>query len=358
MTTLYEYGALRRFTSDLFRGAGLDGDKAANVAEILLEADLMGHSTHGLALVPWYFDAIAAGTMALTGEPEVVSDRGACVTWNGKRLPGTWLTAKAVDLAVERAATYGTVTVAISESHHIGALAAYLPRATEKGYMITIASSTTTAAGVAPYGGTRPIFTPNPLAAGIPTQGDPILLDISASITTLNLARQLAKEGRSFPQPWLLDAAGNPTNDPAAVLNGGGSLLPVGGLDHGHKGYSLALLVEALTQGISGFGRSDHPSGMSVSVFVQVIDPSAFGGKDGFTRQTTWLADACKSNPPRPGVDKVRVPGERALACKREALAHGVPLSTLIVEGLRPYCEKFGVEMPRPSALCQGPAQG
>jgi L-lactate dehydrogenase len=236
--------------------------------------------------------------------------------------------------------------VVISESHHIGALAAYLPRATEKGYMVTVASSTPTTAGVAPYGGTRPLFTPNPLAAGIPTEGDPILLDISASITTLNLARQLVKEGRSFPQPWVLDAEGNPTSDPAAVVSGGGSLLPVGGLDHGHKGYGMALLVEALTQGISGFGRSDKPAGMSVSVYVQVIDPSAFGGKDGFMRQTTWLADACKSNPPRPGVDKVRVPGERALVCKREALANGLPLSNPIVDGLRPYCEKFGLEMP------------
>jgi LDH2 family malate/lactate/ureidoglycolate dehydrogenase len=350
MTTHYDYGALRRFASDLFRSAGLEADKADNVAEILLEADLMGHATHGLALVPWYFDAIAADTMTMSGEPEIVSDRGACVAWNGKRLPGTWLTTKAVDLAVERAATYGTVTVAISESHHIGALAAYLPRATEKGYMITVASSTATASGVAPFGGTRPVFTPNPLAAGIPTQGDPILLDISASITTLNLARQLSKEGRKFPQPWVMDAAGNPSNDPAAVLTGGGSLLPVGGLDHGHKGYSLALLVEALTQGISGFGRSDRPTGMSTSVFVQVIDPTAFGGKDGFMRQTTWLAEACKNNPPRPGVDKVRVPGERALAYKREALAHGVPLSAPIVDGLRPHCEKFGLEMPRPLA--------
>jgi L-lactate dehydrogenase len=346
----YDYQTLRRCTADLFRNAGLEPDKAENIAEILLEADLMGHSTHGLALVPWYFDAIAAGTMTLEGEPEIVSDRGACVTWNGNRLPGTWLTAKAVDLAVERAATYGTVTVAISESHHIGALVAYLTRATEKGYMVTIASSTTTAAGVAPFGGTKALFTPNPLAAGIPTDGDPILLDISASITTLNLARQLAKEGKSYPQPWVLDAAGNPTDDPNAVLSGGGSLLPIGGLDHGHKGYSLALLVEALTQGISGFGRSDRPKGMSVSVFIQVIDPTAFGGKEGFTRQTSWLADACKNNPPRPGVDKVRVPGERALACRRDALENGVPLSALIEDGLRPYCEKFRVEMPQPLA--------
>lgn len=344
----FDYPALRKFAASLFSAAGLDTDKAENIAEILTEADLMGHSTHGLALAPWYLDAIKSGAMTLDGEPEILSDRGACVLWNGRRLPGTWLTAKAVDLAVERVATYGTVTITISESWHIGALAAYLPRATDKGYMVMLACSTPTVGGVAPYGGTKPLFTPNPYAAGIPTDGDPILLDISASITTLNKAKQLFKEGRSFPQPWVLDADGNPTDDPAAVVNGGGSLLPVGGLDHGHKGYSLALLVEALTQGLGGFGRSDHPSGTSVSVFLQVIDPTAFGGRELFRKQTTWLAESCRSNPPRPGVDRVRVPGDRAYACKREALERGVPLDDAIFNGLRPYAEQFGLRIPEP----------
>ncbi|SMP66805.1 Ldh family oxidoreductase [Noviherbaspirillum suwonense] len=344
----YDYPALRDFAASLFGAAGLDAEKAENIAEILVEADLMGHSTHGLALAPWYLDAIKSGAMTLDGEPEILSDRGACVLWNGRRLPGTWLTAKAVDLAVERVATYGTVTVSISESWHIGALAAYLPRATDKGYMVMLACSTPTTSGVAPYGGSRPLFTPNPYAAGIPTDADPILLDISASITTLNKAKQLFRAGESFTQPWVMDVEGNPTTDPAAVVNGGGSLLPVGGLDHGHKGYSMALLVEALTQGLGGFGRSDHPSGTSVSVFLQVIDPTAFGGREQFTKQTTWLADSCRSNPPRPGTDRVRVPGDRALATKREALRRGVPLEAAITNSLRPYIDQFGLSLPEP----------
>ncbi|MET0962910.1 MAG: Ldh family oxidoreductase [Noviherbaspirillum sp.] len=344
----FDYPALRSFAAALFSAAGLDMDKAQTIAEILVEADLMGHSTHGLALAPWYVDAMESGAVTLEGEPEIVSDRGACVLWNGRRLPGAWLTARAVDLAVARVATYGTVTISISESGHIGALAAYLTRATDKGYMVMLASSTPTTSGVAPYGGTRPLFTPNPYAAGIPTDGDPILLDISASITTLNKAKQLSREGRLFEQPWVMDANGNPTADPAAVVNGGGSLLPVGGLDHGHKGYSLALLVEALTQGLGGYGRSDQPSGTSVSVFLQVIDPTAFGGRAQFQKQTTWLADACRSNPPRPGTDRVRVPGDRAYACKRDALAHGVPLEGAIINGLRPYADRFGLILPAP----------
>lgn len=344
--TRFATGALTNFVVALFRAAGLDEDKARVVAEILIEADLMGHSTHGLALAPFYLDAAITGALTCSGEPEVVRDRGACITWKGKRLPGPWLTARAVDLALERVKTYGTVTVAISDSHHIGALAAYLPRATERGCMLLIASSMPSLAGVAPFGGTRPVFTPNPMAAGIPTEGDPILLDFSASITTLNMSKQLAKAGKPFPRPWALDTQGNPSDDPDVVLNQGGTLLPAGGLDHGHKGYSWAILVEALSQGIPGFGRADAPAGTSVSVFLQVIDPDAFGGQPGFKRQMSWLGEACRNNPPRPGIDRVRVPGDRANACKRAALLDGVALSPSIVSGLSAWADRFSMTLP------------
>jgi len=211
--------------------------------------------------------------------------------------------------------------------------------------MLVIASSVPSVAAVAPHGGTKAVYTPNPLAAGIPTGGDPILLDISASITTMNLTRQLATAGRSFPQPWVQDAQGNPSTDPRVVLNQGGSLLPVGGLDHGHKGYGLALMVEALST-LAGHGRADRPSGVCLSVFVQAIDPDAFGGRAAFERQMGWLADACHAVPPRPGVDRVRLPGERALACRSAAMEQGVPLAASIIDGLAPWADKFDVALP------------
>jgi LDH2 family malate/lactate/ureidoglycolate dehydrogenase len=203
-------------------------------------------------------------------------------------------------------------------------------------------------AGVAPYGGTKGLLSPNPMAAGIPTDGDPILLDISASITTMNSARQLARSGRRFAGPWALDAQGQPTDDPANVVSGGGSLLPVGGLDHGHKGYSMALLVEALTQGLAGSGRADAPSGLVIGTFLQVIDPAAFGGTAAFTRQTSWLAHACKANPPRPGVERVRLPGEQAALRYRDAMRQGVPLAASVADALLPYATRFGMRWPQP----------
>jgi LDH2 family malate/lactate/ureidoglycolate dehydrogenase len=168
------------------------------------------------------------------------------------------------------------------------------------------------------------VLTPDPIAVGIPTDGDPILIDISASITTNGMVSRMRREGKHFPGPWALDAAGRPTDDTEVLFaDPPGTLLPVGGTDHGHKGYGLALLVEALTQGLSGFGRAEKPTQWGASVFVQAIDPAAFGGAVEFRRETGWLATACRSALPAPGVDSVRLPGQRGLDRKRRALAEG-----------------------------------
>ena len=107
--------------------------------------------------------------MTPAGAPEVVSDRGAAVCWRGRRLPGAWLTSEAVRLAADRALAHGTCTVAIGDSHHIGALAAYLTLATDRGLMVSIASSSPSGAQVAPFGGRVGVYTPDPVAHGIPT---------------------------------------------------------------------------------------------------------------------------------------------------------------------------------------------
>ena len=344
--TAYAASDLRAFGTALFRSAGLDGNKPEVSAAVLVDADIMGHTTHGLALAPRYLQEIESGSMARSGDPTVISDRGACVCWDGQRLPGVWLVSNAMDLAVERAEQYGTVTVAIGNSHHIGCLAAYLLRATDKGYLAMVSSTDPSQRTVAPFGGRQPLFTPNPVAMGIPTEGDPILVDTSASITTNNMGARMVREKRKFPGQWVLDAAGMPTDDPAA-LTAGGSILPAGGLDHGHKGYGWALIAEALTQGLAGFGRADDPKGWGACAFVQVMDPAAFGGREAFVRQTAWLAQACRENAPRPGIERVRVPGENAMARRRAALAGGVEMYPGIIDALKPFAEKFGVSLPR-----------
>ena len=139
--------------------------------------------------------------MTREGDVKVLSDRGACVAWQGCRLPGAWLIDRAIDLALARIADHGVVTITIASANHTGALAVYLSRLTARGLMSILTCSGPAATGVAPYGGTRAVFTPNPLAAGIPTPGDPVLLDISASIATNNRAKQLVQAGKRFPAP-------------------------------------------------------------------------------------------------------------------------------------------------------------
>ncbi len=341
---LHRHAGLLSFAQALLEASGLAAERAATVAEVLVEGDLLGHTTHGLALLPGYLDAIATGGMATAGEWDALSDRGASVLWDGRRLPGPWLVTRAIDLALERAAGHGTATVVIRRSHHIACLAAYLTRVTERGMVVLLQSSDPSVASVAPFGGTRAFITPNPIAAGFPTQGDPVLLDVSTSTTTNGLTGRLKREGAVLPHPWLLDAAGQPTPDPAVLFTDPpGTILPLGGLDSGHKGYALGLLVEALTAALGGFGRADPSEGWGAAVFLQVIDPAAFGGLDGFLRQTTWLADAARASPPAPGMDAVRLPGARGLALKRRQLAEGVALHPSIMPALAPWAERLGV---------------
>lgn len=341
----YAPESLRTMAKELFMGAGLDTEKASAVAHYLVLADEMGHSTHGLALTAWYLQMLATGDMAKAGHIKTLSDRAAAVAWNGGRLPGAWLTSKAVALASERAIQHGTCTIAIAECHHIGCLAAYLPDATDQGLMVSVASSSPSGSQVAPFGGTKGVFTPNPIGYGIPGPDDPILIDISASITTNNMAKRMRLEGRKYDHDWVMEADGTPSNDPEA-LERGGTLLPTGGLDHGHKGYGMAIWAEALTQGLAGFGRPQQPKGLCSAVTVQVWDPEAFGGREAFVRQIGWLADACHNSPPREGVEKVRLPGEAAMRRVREARENGVPLHDGIMGSLKHHAEQFGVPLP------------
>ncbi len=347
MAPRYAADALRTTAVALLRAAGMDGVFVDDVADILVEGDLLGHDTHGLALLGPYLAELEAGSMRKRGSYQVVSERDGSALWDGDRLPGPWLTLRAIDDAIARAQRCGTGTVVIRRSHHIACLAAYLTRATDRGYVLLLACSDPNGASVAPHGGLMPIFTPDPLAFGVPTSADPVLVDVSASLTTNGMTARLHKHGRTLPHRWLLDARGEATNDPSVLFNEPkGTILPTGGVDAGHKGYALALIVEMLTGALAGFGRADAKEGWGATVMVQVLDPAAFGGADAFARQADWLVAACRDNPPRPGVDAVRLPGQRGLARKREQLQRGVTLHEDIMPTLAPWASKLAVPLP------------
>jgi len=347
MNKRYNADALIEFAGALLGRAGLEADKAESVAEILVEGDLLGHTTHGLQLLSLYLAEIEGGRMSRAGLPKVVANFPAAVTWDGMRLPGPWLTLRAIDMAIGRARISGTCTFVIRRSHHIGCLAAYLKRVTDQGLMILLTCSDPYSGAVAPHGGRAGVYTPNPLAAAWPTDGEPVMFDICQSITTNIMTRRLQAEERRFPGTWVVDNQGNPSDDPAVMLTDPpGALLPTGGLDHGHKGYAMGLLVEALTGGLAGHGRADPKEGWSSTTYLQVFDPALYGGGAEFSRQMTHLSEACRSTPTRPGFDRVRLPGERGLRRRAAQIKEGVELYPSIVPALNPWIEKLGIPLP------------
>ena len=348
MTTVrYSAEALERFANDLLAAAGLPADKAGAVASILVEGDLMGHTTHGLALLAPYLVELEAGRMNREGGPQVIADAPAAVTWDGRRLPGPWLVLQAMALATGRARQCGTGTVVIRRSHHIACLAAYLKRATDDGLVMLLTCSDPDAESVAPFGGLDAVFTPNPVAAGFPTGGVPVLMDISTSATTNGLTKRLHREGRRLPAPWVIDGHGRPTDDPAVLFSEPkGTILPLGGIDSGHKGYGLSLLVEALTGGLAGHGRADAREGWAATVFVQIIDPGAFSGAEAFARQMGEVTRRCHASRPSRAGAAVRTPGENGMAMAARQREQGVELYPSIMPMLEPWAGKLGVPLP------------
>jgi len=344
----YRSEDLLAFATELLKHAGADQDIAAVVANTLLQGDLLGHDTHGLALLPGYLKDLQAGGMTSKGRPRVLSDKPAVQLWDGMRLPGPWLIEQGMDLLIPRARELGVASLAIRRSHHIACLAVYLMRAAKEGMLMVLASSDPASASVAPFGGTQAVMTPNPIAMGFPCSRGDVLIDISASITTNGMSNRKAAAGEKFAEDWLLDAAGHPTNDPAVFAqNPPGTILPIGGLSYGHKGYGLGLMVEALTGGLAGWGRADPKEGWGATVHITMYDPDAFGGRADFLRQMDHLAGSCLHNIPRPGVSKVRVPGQAGLALRQQQLADGVRLHPGILPALAAFADNASLAAPK-----------
>ena len=351
MTDTQRYAAadLVRLATGLFARGGLVPDRARDVGEVLVEGDLYGQTTHGLALAAPYLDSLASGDMAREGEPEVIARTGVAETWDGRKLPGPWLVRRAAETASAAAQAQGIGAVVVGRSHHIGCLTAYLAPIVARGQMMVLCCSDPATASVAPAGGTRRLITPNPLAAGWPTQQGAALIDISMSYTTNGMTARRRAEGRVFDHDWLVDAQGRPTNDPNAFFTDpAGTLAPLGGPSAGHKGFALGLIVETLTSALAGHGRKDAPTGWGASVTVLVLDPARFGGAEAFVRETGWMEAAIAANPPAKADKPPHLPGAGARARHAEQSARGVALHPSIVPVLEARARAAGLEMPAP----------
>ena len=310
---LYEASGLRGFATALLERAGLAAEPARSVAEVLVEADLLGHDTHGLDMLARYLDEIAAGRMAREGEPETIRDSGAALTWDGRRLPGPWLVKRAIATARERLAAHPTVTVVIRRSHHIGCLQAYLKPVTDEGLVILLTCSDPSGAGVAPHGGVASRLTPNPFAAGFPTEGEPVLLDVSMSTTTNALTKRLYDEGERLPGPWLVDADGRASDDPGVLFREPkGALLPLGGLGPRPQGLRARAARRSPHLG-PGRPRSRRRRGRLGRVGLPPAHRSRrFAGREAFVRE--------RRGSPRSATRRPSRPESRRCACPASAL--------------------------------------
>nr|CAA6830713.1 MAG: Malate dehydrogenase (EC [uncultured Thiotrichaceae bacterium] len=228
-------------------------------------------------------------------------------------------------------------------------LAAYLEKPARAGYLTQIVCSDPAVAIVAPFGGSEPLFTPNPMEWGIPTSTDPVMIDISASTTTAGMSARLHATGRQGDHAWWLDAEGQPSNNPSVMFEDPpGSLQALGGMDAGHKGFGLALFVGAISSALAGYGRADGADTWGASVHVQVTDISAFGDASDFHAQTDHLVARCVNSKPADPAKPVRVPGQRGLALKAEQLKSGVALRADIVSALTELATQADIAMPVP----------
>ncbi|WP_444910091.1 Ldh family oxidoreductase [Microbulbifer sp. TRSA005] len=347
MQDYYSSTELRDFASALFQRVGLAKDRADIIANVFLQADLLGFTTHGLHRVVSNLEWLQSGESKLSGEPKVLSDRRNCFNWDAQFLPGPWVLSKAIEQALSRVSEQGVVTATIRRSQHIACLAAYLPQVIEAGYVAILTCSTPGENTVSPQGGIDPLFSANPLAFAAPAGDYPLLFDVSMSITAGAYVSRAKREGRKMPSACLKDHNGKISDDPSAFKNGG-SILPIGGADHGYKGAALSAMLEVLSMALGGYGRGDDSAKRDKeanSVFLQIIDPQAFGAKADFLRQTIALSNLWEQN--RSDSDEpVRVPGQRAWANRTRQLRDGVELYPSIIKDLQPWAEKLQVPLP------------
>ncbi len=333
---------LLSFTTKLLKKAGLTPKHAQIVAETLIEADLLGHRTHGLALLEAYIQEIESGGMTVEGKPRPLSKMGAVELWDGRYLAGPYLVKKAIKRAIKKVKRFGTYTIVIQKSHHIACLAAYLEAVTQQNLMIYLSCSDPKNRTVAPFGGKTPIYSPNPVAIGIPTSTEPILIDVSMSTTANGLVIQKHAAGEKLPHPWLLDADGKATDDPTTFFQSPAStILPLGGMDAGYKGFGLGIMVEAMTNALCGFGRAYKPQNWGASVFLQIIDPSVFGGLENFLKETDYLKNEALNATPIDTKNPIRLPGSKGLALKKQQLKQGIDVSETVVLSLKRLAEKY-----------------
>lgn len=351
--TRIEAPALRAFMERVYEAEGFSGEDARQIADVLMQADLFGIESHGAQRMMYYHKNIASGSVSVGARPEIVRQTPVSALVDGHFAMGQVTAAFAMERAIEKAKTVGVGLVAVRNSSHYGIAGYYPLMAAREG--LAAFSMTNTGPIMVPTFGREMMLGTNPLAFCMPADPFPLWFDASTTVVTLGRVEVYDKRGRPMPEGWTIDGEGRICRDAtrmnASILAGElGGILPLGGegeTNGGHKGYGLALMVEALT-GVLAQGllapdmcgaHGDH-----TSHFFMAFDPAMFGAREEIRARMSGYLKRLRESEKMPGCARIYTPGEKAFEAQREHLACGVPVEANTLRELREIAKALHIE--------------
>ncbi len=341
---------LRAWSEQVFQKVGVAKDDAALLTDTLIEANFRGVDTHGVTRVLCtYVKRIQAGVMSPRTELAVVRERASTALIDCKNSIGQVGAARAMRLAIDKAAKTGVAFVAVTHSNHYGAAAYWAMMAPEHG-MIGF-SSTNAPATVAPTGGRTAMLGTNPFAFAIPAgQEQPMVLDLATTVVARGRVMLYAKQNKPLEPGWAFDERGVPTTDPHAALKG--LLAPIGG----YKGYGISLAIDLLCGVLTGSSYGSHFPGFLAdnlkeptdvgSVFA-AINIESFMDLPEFKASMDTALREMKNSERADGVKRIYIPGEIELETKADRLKHGIPIPEAVVKDFVALGQELKVPFPK-----------
>jgi uncharacterized oxidoreductase len=327
-THVIPLGRLHEAMCRVVRGFGSSEDEVQAVAGNLIEANLTGHDSHGIGMLPRYAEAYLEGGLQPNAHVRITTDAGALLRLDGQAGFGQVIGREAMALGIERACSHGSCIVALGNAHHLGRIGAWAEQAATAG-LVSLHFVNVIARGiVAPYGGADARFGTNPFCAGVPLAGrPPVILDFATSRIAQGKTRVAHNKGEPVPPGCLLDDHGQPTTEARyGVVPPFGALLAFGE----HKGYGLALMCELLGGALAAgtTQRNDDTRRRRVlnGMFSVLVDPSVVADRGAFEREALAFIDWVQASPPREGFGPVQVAGDAERASRALRSAEGVPV--------------------------------
>ncbi len=341
-----DHARLRDLVGATFRRAGSEPREAKILSAHLVEANLVGHDSHGVIRMAKYLSWLRQGRVKANRHSRVVQDDGPMICVEGDSGYGQVIAIEAMELGIARATKGGAAIVAIRDCGHLGRIGAWAEMTAEAG-LVSVHFVNTSGFGilVAPFGGSDRRLSANPIAAGIPVPGQPpVILDIATSVIAEGKIQVARNKGEPLPEGCVLDSGGRPTRDAEKFYaKPPGAILPFGG----HKGSGLSLLCEVLAGSVAG-GRSSHPDNPTADRLVNnmlsvILDPARFSSPQAYTEDVRRLVAWVTASPPLRRGGEVLLPGELERKTKTERLARGIPLDETTLSDLRGAAESVGV---------------